>query len=251
MRMDRREFLQLSAGAVLFGRDLLHVPGPQARPKAVLFDAFPILNPKPVFDLAETVFPGRGAELSALWRTRVFEYTWLRSLTDRYADFHQVIQDSLNFAAKSLKLELSPDKSRELVQAFYELKAYPDVEPALTAMRSAGVKVAFLSNMTSKMLLAGLKNSGLESQFDHVISTDRAKIYKPHPRAYQLGIDTFKLRKEEFVFAAFAGWDAAGAKSFGYRTYWVNRQNAPAEELGVSVDSQGSGMVDLAKFVLA
>ena len=80
------------------------------------------------------------------------------------------------------------------------------------------------------------------------LSTDQVKAFKPDPRAYQMGIDAFKLRRDEIAFAAFAGWDAAGAKSFGYPTFWVNRQNAVEEELGAHPDAAGT-LDQLVKFV--
>ena len=65
------------------------------------------------------------------------------------------------------------------------------------------------------------------------------RTFKPDPRAYQLGIDTLRLPRDQIVFAAFAGWDAAGAKRFGYPTFWVNRMQALPEELGVRPDASG------------
>ena len=82
-----------------------------------------------------------------------------------------------------------------------------------------------------------------------MLSTDRVNEYKPSPKAYQMGIDSLKLKKEEIAFAAFAGWDAAGAKWFGYPTFWVNRQNAPLEELDVAPDGIGTDMMGLVNFV--
>jgi 2-haloacid dehalogenase len=109
--------------------------------------------------------------------------------------------------------------------------------------------VAFLSNLTTKMLSAGIRNSQLEDMFDQVLSTDRVKAFKPDPRAYRMGVDAFALKPEEILFAAYAGWDAVGAKAFGYPTFWVNRQNQPAEELGVAVDANGGNLNDLVTFV--
>jgi 2-haloacid dehalogenase len=100
------------------------------------------------------------------------------------------------------------------------------------------------------MMDAAVKNSELEGFFELNLSTDRVKAFKPDPRAYQIGLDAFRLAKEEIAFAAFAGWDAAGAKWFGYPTFWVNRLGAPVEELGVTPDGIGSGLGDLVKFVL-
>ncbi len=104
-------------------------------------------------------------------------------------------------------------------------------------------------NMTPKMLKANMHNSGLDEFFERVLSTDMAKTYKPDPRAYQLGVDTLKLKREEIAFAAFAGWDVAGAKRFRYPTSWVNRVGFPAEELGVTADATGSNLNKLVDFV--
>ena len=254
MPLDRREFLNLAAGGLAASVPLSTlvaqaVTKPQF--KAIAFDAFPIFDPRPVFGLAETLFPGKGADLSNAWRTRQFEYQWLRALSGRYADFWQTTEDALVFAAKMLKLDLTPEKREQLMNAYLGLKAWPDVPSALSSLKETGVRLAFLSNMTTKMLVAGIKNSGLDGIFEHVLSTDQIRAYKPDPRAYQMAIDAFKLRREEIIFAAFAGWDAAGAKWFGYPTFWVNRLNLPAEELGVSPDAIGRDLTDLVNFVKA
>ena len=251
MAFDRRNFLTLTAGT-LTAAAWLSNPAAQAasRPrfKAIAFDAFPIFDPRPVFGLAETLFPGKGAELSNAWRTRQFEYQWLRALSGHHADFWQTTEDGLVFAAKLLQLELTPAKRAQLMQAYLGLKAWPDVLPALGALKEAGVRLAFLSNMTAKMLAAGIRNAGLDGIFEQVLSTDQIRTYKPDPRAYQLAIDAFKLERYEILFVAFAGWDAAGAKWFGYPTFWVNRLNLPGEELGVAADATGRGLADLVSF---
>jgi 2-haloacid dehalogenase len=136
------------------------------------------------------------------------------------------------------------------MEAYLKLRCWPDVPVALNSLRKAGIRLAFLSNMTAKMLEAGIRNSQLDGVFDHVLSTDRVKAYKPDPRAYQMGLDAFGFKPDQILFAAFAGWDAAGAKSFGYPTFWVNRQNQPSEELGVTLDANGRNLNDLVAFVI-
>lgn len=239
----------IAAGA-LNGRAL---SAPAGRPpiRAVAFDGFPIFDPRPVFALAGELFPGRGAELSNAWRIRQFEYTWLRTTAGQYRDFLGVIEDALVFAAKSLQLDLTPEKRAALVGSYLRLKDWPDVKPALGQLRAAGIRLAFLNNFTPAMLEANTRNAGLEGFFEFSLSVDAVGVYKPHPRAYQMGLDAFGLRREEILFAAFAGWDAAGAKLFGYPTFWVNRQGQPAEELGATPDGTGAGMAELARFALA
>jgi 2-haloacid dehalogenase len=254
MAFDRREFLTLAAGGVaarVWLSPLMAQTVTQPQFQAIAFDAFPIFDPRPVFGLAETLFPGKGAEFSNAWRTRQFEYQWLRALAGRYADFWQTTEDALVFAATLLQLELTPDKRTQLMQAYLGLKAWPDVPSALSTLQEAGIRLAFLSNMTAKMLAAGIKNAGLDGVFEHVLSTDQIRAYKPDPRAYQMAIDALKLTREDILFAAFAGWDAAGAKWFGYPTFWVNRLNLPGEELGVAPDAMGRDLTDLVSFVKA
>ena len=225
----------------------------QTRPsfKAIAFDGFPIIDPRPVSARAEEVFPGRGAALMQAWRTRQFEYTWLRTLSRRYADFWQVTQEALVVAAKASGLDLTAKTRDHLMQTFLELKVWPDVEAALRELKARGLRMAFLANPTEQMLEAPLRNSGLGGLLESPLSVDRVQAYKPDPRAYQMGLDAFGLRREEIVFAASASWDAAGAKAFGYASFWVNREKLPVESLGVEPDGIGNGMADLVKFVLA
>jgi 2-haloacid dehalogenase len=252
MPLNRREFLNLMVGSVATGLSVstpLVLAATRPKIKAIAFDAFPIFDPRPVFARVEEIFPGKGAELSNAWRTRQFEYTWLRTASQRYADFWKVTEDALVFAAKMLKLDLTPEKREQLMGAYLELKIWPDVLPALKSLNEAGIRLAFLSNFTPKMLDAAIESSGLEGMFEHTLSTDKVKTYKPDPRAYQMGIDAFRLKREEILFVPFAGWDAAGAKWFGYTTFWVNRLNLPVEELGVAPDATGGNLTDLVNFV--
>ncbi|MDD2769398.1 MAG: haloacid dehalogenase type II [Methylococcus sp.] len=254
MKLYRREFLHIAAVGITSGLltpNSVAWAGTSQNIKAIAFDAFPIFDPRPVFELAERLFPGRGAELSYAWRTRQFEYQWLRALSGRYADFWQVTEDALVFSGEMLKLDLTPDKRTQLMDAYLRLKAWPDVPPALQLLKSAGVRLALLSNATNNILGSAIKHSGFEGVFEHVLSTDMIKTYKPDPRAYRMAIDAFKLNREEIIFVPFAGWDAAGAKSFGYTTFWVNRLNLPVERLGAAPDAAGRDLTDLVDFVKA
>ena len=196
MTHNRREFLALAAAGVatrLMARadDAHGIAAPKIR--AVAFDAFPIFDPRPVFELAEQLFPGRGAELGNVWRSRQFEYQWLRALSRQYADFRQVTEDSLVYAADLLKLDLTAAKRMALSDGYFRLEAWPDVQPALRALARAGISVALVSNATPGMLESCISHSGLAGQFDHVLSTDRIKTFKPDPRAYQMAIDDAQI----------------------------------------------------------
>jgi 2-haloacid dehalogenase len=228
--MDRRSFAQGLAGTVIGGA--IAPRRVRAPVSAVLFDAFVVFDPRPVTDLAEQLYPGRGAELTSAWRTRQFENAWLRVVMRSYADFWRCSDAALRHAAATLQLQLTPARREQLMQAYLRLPPWPEVPSALEGLRAANVRLGLLSNFTPAMLGGSIHASRLDGVFGHVLSTDRVRTYKPDPRAYELGLDALGLPRERIVFAAFAGWDAAGAKRFGYPTIWVNRLGAPVEDLG-------------------
>lgn len=221
-----------------------------SRYKAVALDAFTVFDPRPLAARAEEVFPGKGPALFALWQRRQFEYTWLRTLTNSYVDFRQVTETSLLYALKASSLEASQENRERLLSPYHHLTAWPDAHDALLRMKNAGLRLVFLSNFTGQMMTAGTASCGLQSLLDGYLSTDRVRAFKPDPRAYRMAVHRLKLPVREIVFAAFAGWDAAGAKAFGYPTFWVNRMSLPVEELGFQPDAAGSGLDDLARFII-
>ncbi|HEU5165565.1 MAG TPA: haloacid dehalogenase type II [Chitinophagaceae bacterium] len=219
------------------------------RIKAIVFDAFPIFDPRSVFSFVEAMFPEQGKELSNIWRSKQFEYCWLRAAGKQYKDFWRVTQDALVYAAKKSGIDLSVKGKNELMNQYLNLNIWEDVLPVLEELKKKEIRLSLLSNMTDKMLASCLTNSKIEKYFDQVISTDRIQSYKPDPNAYKSGVDILKLRKENILFVAFAGWDASGAKWFGYPTYWVNRLESPVEELNAIPDGIGTSMRDLLNFI--
>jgi 2-haloacid dehalogenase len=200
--------------------------------------------------VAEAIFPGRGRELTDRWRTRQFEYSWLRSITGRYVEFFTVTEDALVYATHTMNLELTAEQKQHLLDAYLHLSPWPDTADGLRRLRESGVRVITIANFSPVMLRSNADTAGMIGLFDALVSTDANHTYKPDPRAYQLGLDRLHLSKRDIVFAAFGGWDAAGAKAFGYPTVWVNRFNQPLEELGVRPDRTVATLDGLLDFVL-
>jgi 2-haloacid dehalogenase len=256
-----RTVITCVAALVLYGnaavgfRTVSRSPGsaddaPQKRHRAIAFDYFVLFNPDSVVAAVDRVFPGRGRAFTDTWRSRQFEYSWLRSMTGRYVDFSKLTEDALVYAANAAHVELTASQRRQLMDAYLHLTPWPDTEDALRRLRQSSVRVITIANFSPAMLRANAEHAGLTTLFDALLSTDANHTYKPDPRAYQLGVDYLRLSKQDIVFAAFGGWDAAGAKSFGYQTVWVNRFNQPAEELGVRPDRTVTDLKGLLDFVL-
>ena len=253
MPLSRRQLLKLISGSI--AASLLPQPTwaqGKSRPdiKAIAFDGFPIFDPRPIFALAQKLFPQHGKTLAKLWFSKIFGYTWLRTVGGQYKGFYAVIEDALLYSTEILKLKLSAKEKNELMSIWLKLKVWPDVKPALKQFQKNNIRLGFLSNLSEEMLRANAKNSGIENAFEFYLSTDRVQAYKPSPLAYQMGVDAFKLPKENIVFAAFGGWDASGAKWFGYPTVWVNRLGKPTEKLDTKLDRVGPNIDQLVKYVL-
>jgi 2-haloacid dehalogenase len=203
--------------------------------EAIVFDAYGTLfDVHSVVTVCDRKFPGRGAEISTLWRSKQLEYSWLRSLMGTYEDFWKVTESALIFTCRTLALACSSETRKELMESYLRLPLFLDVVPALQKL--SGYRLAILSNGSPAMLIAAVENAGVESLFTDVISVDEAKIYKPNPRAYALASSRLGVPAARTAFISSNYWDIAGAKSFGFRTAWVNRNKVSEDELGFRPD---------------
>ncbi|WP_323120736.1 haloacid dehalogenase type II [Burkholderia alba] len=231
---------------------------PALSPKAILFDAYGTLfDVHAVVAAAEQMFPGHGERLSQLWRRKQIEYTQLRTLADpagaHYRPFWDITLDALRFAARSLGLALAATSEKRLMDEYACLSTYPDTVPILRKLRTLKAQpgLAILSNGDPKMLDIAVKSAGMSGLFDHVLSVDAVRAYKPSAAAYTLGTAAFGAAPRDIVFVSSNGWDAAGAGWFGYTTFWLNRTGTPFEELDAPPDGTGAGMADLFAFLTA
>jgi 2-haloacid dehalogenase len=203
-------------------------------PRALVFDAYGTLfDVHSVQARCEALWPGKGAQLSQLWRAKQLEYTWQRSLMGRYAPFSQITDEALLYSCEFLGLKIDENKKQTLMREYHRLALYPDVAGAMKKLNSR--KCAILSNGSPDMLEPLVAQSGL--QFDAVLSVDEVKLYKPAPAVYELAIRKLNTPKEEIAFVSSNCWDALGAKSFGFTVYWINRAGAPVDRLGLQPDS--------------
>jgi 2-haloacid dehalogenase len=201
--------------------------------RALVFDAYGTLfNPFAVKTRAEELFPGNGAALSQHWRAKQLEYSWLRTLMGRYENFWKITEDALVFSCRTLKLSCDEHQRKQLMQVYLTLPAFPEVNPALEKL--SHLPLSILSNGTPEMLSPLVAANGMTHFFKNIFSVDALQMYKPRPEVYQHAVASLGIPKESIGFVSSNYWDIAGATSFGFRTYWLNRSAAVREELGVT-----------------
>jgi 2-haloacid dehalogenase len=206
------------------------------QPAAFVFDAYGTL-----FDVHSAAarhadaLGERWVALSELWRTKQLEYTWVRALAGKHCSFWKLTEEGLDYAISSVG-GIDSELRGELLASYRQLAAYPEVSECLKALKARGSAVAILSNGDPDMLADAVNSAGLADAFDAVLSVEDVGVYKPSHRVYELATERFGVSAREVSFQSSNRWDIAGAKSFGFRTVWINRAGRPDEYLDLAAD---------------
>jgi 2-haloacid dehalogenase len=262
MSNDRREFLKIAGTTAAVAGGLMGTSPADAQTaasgqfggiKALAFDSYGTLyDVFSVTTLCDQLFPGKGNQLAQTWRAKQLQYSLLRTTMGRHRNFWGLTEDGLVWAAKSLQLDLTADKKKQLMDAWLSLAAFPDVKPGLEALKKDGIKLASLSNGEPKMLEVVSKSAGIHDLLDDIISVEEVKVFKTSPRVYNLATERLKVANPELGFISANSWDICGAASAGLRTFWIQRSAADVpEELGFKADITVKAITDLAPLLRA
>lgn len=213
--------------------------------KACVFDAYgTLLDYGSAAARCRDALGERFSALTTLWRDKQVQYTWLRTLEGRHADFWQVTSDALDFALETLEIEDRALRAR-LLDLYLQLDPFPEVRDVLQQLRGAGFATAILSNGTRPMLEAAVEHAKLGGLLDAVLSIDAVGVYKPHPDVYRLATEHFGVASEAVCFQSANAWDAWGAAAFGLRVVWCNRYGQRAERLPGRPDRVVTSLAEL------
>jgi len=224
---------------------------PLAGVQACVFDAYGTL-----FDFASAARGCRDVlgdaieKLTLLWRDKQLQYTWLRAVQGRHADFWQVTGDALDFALETLAIEKSGLRDR-LMNFYLTLEPFPEVPEVLRQLKTAGLRTAILSNGSPMMLDAAVRESGLSTLLDAVLSVESVGVYKPHPKVYQLAVDRLGIPAAAIAFQSSNAWDAYAASAFGMQVVWCNRYGQRPERLPGKPDRMVRSLAELPALVAA
>ncbi len=205
--------------------------------QACVFDAYGTL-----FDFASATarckddLGEKAAMLTGLWRDKQLQYTWLRGLQGRHADFWQVTGDTLDFALETLGID-TPGLRGRLMDLYLTLEVFPEVPEVLRRLKGAGMVTAILSNGSPRMLAAAVEGAKIGSLIDAVISVEEVGVFKPHPKVYQRAVDRLGVAPAQIAFQSSNAWDAWAASAFGMRVVWCNRYGQRPERLPGSPDA--------------
>ena len=190
--------------------------------KAIIFDAYGTLfDVNSAAEKCKDKIGHKWENFANYWRTTQLEYTWLRSLMNRYKNFWKITEDSLDKSMKVFNIDIS--MRNELLNLYKKLSPYPEVKKVLNNLKEKNCKIAILSNGTSSLLNELVLSNNLDNVFDDIFSIEEVKIYKPDSKVYNIPIKKYQINKDEVVFLSANTWDVSGGGNFGYNSIWVNR----------------------------
>jgi len=213
--------------------------------RACVFDAYGTL-----FDFASAaarcsdVLGDKAAAVSALWRDKQLQYTWLRSLQGMHADFWTVTGEALDYTLDTLGIADGKVRDR-LMDLYRTLDCFPEVPQVLQDLKGAGFVTAILSNGTPSMLADAVAAARLGHLLDHVLSVEEVGIFKTDRRVYQLAVDRLGIPAREISFQSSNAWDAYAASAFGMRVVWCNRYGQRRERLPGAPDREVKTLAEL------
>lgn len=176
-----------------------------------------------------------GQLLSEIWRAKQLEYSWVRALMGAYRDFWKLTEQALDFAMEAVP-DIDPKHRDTLLEAYWKLDCYEEVPTVLKALKDRGAKLAILSNGSPAMLESAVRNAALDSILDDVFSVDELSTFKTTPAVYEMVTTAYRLYPDAVSFQSSNRWDIAGARKFGFRTVWINRESNPDEYRDYSPD---------------
>ena len=198
--------------------------------KAIVFDAYGTLfDVNSAAEKCKDSIGDKWESFSNYWRTTQLEYTWLRSLMKRHKDFLQITEDSLDKAMKVFGIDMN--MKNDLLSLYKVLSPYPEVKYVLESLKKKKLKLSILSNGTPTLLKKLVESNNLDNLFDDLFSIEEVKTYKPDSKVYDLPVNKYKIKPEEIIFLSANTWDVSGGGNYGYKAFWVNRNNAIFDNL--------------------
>ena len=216
--------------------------------KAIIFDAYGTLfDVNSAAEKCKDKIGDKWEPFANFWRTTQLEYTWLRSLMKRHKDFWQITEESLDKSIVAFNID--PEMKNELLNLYKVLSPFQEVPETLKSLKEKNFKIAILSNGTPSLLNDLVKSNNLNNLFDDLFSIEEVKIYKPHPKVYDLPIEKYKIKKNEVVFLSANTWDVSGAGNYGYQSIWVNRNNNIFDNLDYKPNNQIKNLSELINLI--
>jgi 2-haloacid dehalogenase len=219
-------------------------------PRVIVFDLMGTLLDLQAMDTHfERFFDNAAARKE--WFTQTLQLAMAAVLTNSYEDFGVQSDTGLEMTARHYKVSMLGEEKNLILGTLRKLRAFPDVAQNLQRLRDAGLKLAVLTNSTLPAAESQLNFAGLRDHFEHVISTDEIRCFKPAPEVYRLAADRLGVEPGQIRLVSAHDWDVSGALRAGCAAAFLARPGQIMNPFGPQPDIRGANLGEVTEKVLA
>ncbi len=208
-----------------------------------------LLDLSPLDDVFADLFGD--SVMRGIWFQRLLHWSTVTTLTGEFVDFGVLAGHCLDQLADMHSIALADNQRARVFDTIATLSPHEDVVAALETLGSAGFSLTALTNSAQKTVDAQFANAGLTRLFDHVLSVDTARCYKPHPDAYDVAVEALGAPRNQLRLVAAHDWDVTGAMRAGLKAAFVARGKARLSPAGERPDIVGRDLADAARQIMA
>ena len=184
------------------------------------------------------------------WFAQLTQNSWIATITNTYRDFGELAVDALELLAKKQAVTLADDDSDKIIQTLSSLNPHDDVIQALDALKDAGFRMAALTNSPYRILRPQLRNASIIDSFEQILSVDEVKLFKPHPKVYEMGADKLGISTNQMRMIACHNWDTTGAMRAGCKAAFVARPGMALSKLDEKPDVVANSLTEVARQII-
>lgn len=218
--------------------------------KAVVLDVFETL-----FSIEPLVEKLRAAGLpsSALqvWFARVLRDAFALEVTGEYKTFREMAGARIETLMSEQELEPKKSTIDQIVKAFADLPAHPDVKPGLQLLHDANVRIATLTNGSAETIERLFRNAKLENFVERYISIDEVKHWKPSRKVYLHAAETLHVDPAQLALVAAHDWDIQGANQADLITGFIARKGQAFSAVMKKPEVSGGSLEEVVQKLLA
>ncbi|HTR65308.1 MAG TPA: haloacid dehalogenase type II [Terriglobales bacterium] len=193
-----------------------------------------------IFSALRPVLAAHGEQLGDSELLELYGELESRAEQGEFRPYREVLQSVVR--GVGLRLGFSPTDAevRSLPESLARWRPFPDTVESLRKLKKR-YRLAILSNVDDDLFAATAPQ--LEVPFDHVITAQQARAYKPALAMFRLAQERIGVAPEHWLHVGQSiHHDVIPAKSLGLSTVWVNRASPRA---GVGAVKAASGSPDL------